>query len=94
MPPRKDHSGMQLSVCSVCFRKPKKTLRGISAKVKIQIQDAVMSSQSMILNLGVGCPLSSVELAACYKDLGDLQKNSKYVFYIFFVQTGLRLNLD
>ena len=71
MPP-KNHADMQRSDCAVCFRKPK-TLRNISDKVKIQIQETVLpqfSSEAWDW-------LPTVICAGCHKDLRDIQKNPR-----------------
>ena len=70
----KDHSAMQKSVCALCFRKPK-TLRNISPRVRIMIQDMVMgdfSDESWIW-------LPTSICTGCYKDLHDCQKDPRYV---------------
>ena len=74
---RKDHVGMQLSVCAVCFRKPK-TLRGISAKVKISIQEEILPE----FDSEPWSWLPTVICGTCYKDLRDHQLDNKYVYFI------------
>lgn len=70
----KDHPAMQRSVCGVCFKKPK-TLKNITARVKVQIQEAILPEfGSEDWNW-----LPTVICGGCYKDLYDFQKNPRYL---------------
>ena len=73
MPPPKSHNAMRLSVCAICFRKPK-NLRNISAKVKIQIQEAILpefGSERFDW-------LPTMICLTCYKDIAVWKQNPRY----------------
>ena len=73
MPPPKDHNAMKLSVCAICFRKPK-NLRNISAKVKIQIQEAILSE----FDDERFDWLPKMICLTCYKDIAIWKQNHRY----------------
>ena len=72
MPPAKDHVAMQKSVCAVCFRKPK-SLRNISVKVKISIQNFIVPN----FDTEEWEWLPKSICSGCYKDLYDVKKNPR-----------------
>ena len=73
MTPPKDHSAMQKSVCSVCFRKPK-NLINISAKVHISIQEYILPT----FGTADWAWLPSVICSGCYHELYAVKTNPKH----------------
>ena len=72
MPQAKDHSQMQTSVCTVCFRKPK-TLRKVSTRVEVQIKDFIFPSYGSEEWDWLPTSICS----GCYMELYKVQKDPK-----------------
>ena len=72
MPPAKDHNAMQKSVCAICFRKSK-NLRNISAKVQVQIEEAILPA----FGSDEYDWLPTSICLGCYKDIHEWKKNTR-----------------
>ena len=75
--PAKNHAAMQKCVCAVCFHKPK-SLRNISDKVKISIQEAVLPG----FDTAPWSWLPTAICDGCYKELRDIKDNPGYAKYV------------